>query len=147
MATRFQVTFDCAEPDPLARFWAVALGYAFPEPPAGFASWRAYWRHVGVPEDELDDGVDRLVDPDGVGPAIWFQQVPEPKVVKNRLHLDLRIGGGRDVPLERRRQRIEAEADRLVAAGATRLRVLEQEGLDHYGVVLADPEGNEFCLS
>ena len=150
MATRFQVTFDCADPDRLVRFWAEALGYAVPDPPAGFDTWWAYWRSVGVPEEELGDpdgGADRLVDPDGVGPSLWFQQVPEPKTVKNRLHLDLFVGGGRSVPIETRRQRVDAEADRLVAAGATRLRVLGRDGVDHYAVVLADPEGNEFCLA
>jgi hypothetical protein len=147
MKTTFQLTIDCADPDPLARFWAVALGYDIQPPPAGFETWTAYWRSIGVPEDELDDGVDRLVDPDGAGPTIWFQKVPEPKTVKNRLHLDLFVGGGRKVPIETRKQRVEAEADRLVAAGASRLRVLEQEGLDHYAVVMQDPEGNEFCVA
>ena len=88
-----------------------------------------------------------LVDPDGVRPRIWFQPVPEGKVVKNRLHLDLGVSGGRQVPLETRRRRVDAEAERLVAAGATRLRVLSEEGVDHYAVVMADPEGNEFCLT
>jgi hypothetical protein len=87
-----------------------------------------------------------IVDPDGVGPRIWFQPVPEGKVVKNRLHLDLDVGGGRGAPLAARRDRVDAEADRLVAAGATRFRVLSEEGVDHYGVVMQDPEGNEFCL-
>jgi hypothetical protein len=67
-------------------------------------------------------------------------------VVKNRVHLDLRVSGGRDVPLATRRPLVDAEADRLVAAGATRLRVLFTEGVDHYATVMADPEGNEFCL-
>jgi hypothetical protein len=66
--------------------------------------------------------------------------------VKNRLHLDLKVSGGREVPLDTRRQRVTAEVARLVAAGATRLRVLERKGLDHYAVVLQDPEGNEFCV-
>ena len=77
---------------------------------------------------------------------MWFQPVPEPKVVKNRVHLDLDVGGGRGTPLEERRRRVEAEADRLVAAGATVFRVLSEDGVDHYAVVMQDPEGNEFCL-
>lgn len=91
MSTRIQLVIDCADPDLLTRFWAAALGYQVPPPPEGFQTWRAYWVHVGVPEDELDDGDDALIDPDGAGPRIWFQKVPEGKVVKNRLHLEFCI--------------------------------------------------------
>jgi catechol 2,3-dioxygenase-like lactoylglutathione lyase family enzyme len=147
MTTKIQVTFDCADPDRLARFWAEALGYRLEEPPDGFATWQDYWVSRGLPPEEVEGGYDSIVDPDGVRPRIWFQPVPEGKVVKNRLHLDLGVSGGRGVPLETRRRRIDAEAERLVAAGATRLRVLSREGVDHYGVVMADPEGNEFCLN
>jgi hypothetical protein len=148
MPIRFQLTVDCADPDRMARFWAQALEYQLEEPPGGFATWSDYWRSIGVPEDELgDDGYDSVVDPNGVLPRLWFQQVPEGKVVKNRLHLDLTVSGGRSVPLATRRERVDAAADRLVEAGATRLRVLSTEGLDHYGVTLQDPEGNEFCLN
>jgi Glyoxalase-like domain len=146
MATRMQVTIDCADPGRLARFWATALGYRLEEPPDGFASWQEYWVSRGLPPEEVEDGYDSIVDPDGVGPRVWFQPVPEAKVVKNRVHLDLDVGGGRAVPLAERRRRVDAEADRLVAAGATRFRVLSEEGVDHYGVVMQDPEGNEFCL-
>jgi hypothetical protein len=149
MATKIQVTFDCADPQRLTRFWAAALGYEIQGPPNGFDGWNAYWRSIGVPEEELDDASDAgdsLVDPDGTGPRIWFQKVPEAKVVKNRLHLDLDASGGREVPLETRKQRVVAEAERLADAGATELRVLEQEGIDHYAVVMQDPEGNEFCI-
>jgi catechol 2,3-dioxygenase-like lactoylglutathione lyase family enzyme len=148
MATTLQVTIDCADPERLVRFWATALGYEVEAPPDGFPGWRAYWLHHGVPEDELGDGdcADSVVDPDGVGPRLWFQQVPEGKSGKNRLHLDLKVSGGRSVPLEIRRQRVDAEVDRLLAAGAGRQRVLFTEGVDHYAVVLRDPEGNEFCV-
>jgi catechol 2,3-dioxygenase-like lactoylglutathione lyase family enzyme len=160
VATRVQVTVDCADPRRLVRFWASALGYRVEEPPAGFGSWTAYWRSLGVPEEELEpvpglesggngeDGSDSdsIVDPDGVGPRIWFQKVPEGKAGKNRLHLDLGVSGGRGVALPTRRQRVDTEAARLVAEGATVLRVLAEPGVDHYGVVMQDPEGNEFCL-
>jgi catechol 2,3-dioxygenase-like lactoylglutathione lyase family enzyme len=146
MATRMQVTIDCADPGRLARFWATALGYRLEEPPDGFATWQEYWVSRGLPPEEVEDGYDSIVDPDGVGPRVWFQPVPEAKVVKNRVHLDLDVGGGRTAPLAERRRRVDAEADRLVAAGATRFRVLSEEGVDHYGVVMQDPEGNEFCL-
>ena len=146
MAT-FQIVVDCAEPDPLARFWAVALGYVLEPAPEGYDDWDAYWREVGVPEDDLGQGADSIVDPTGAGPRIWFQQVPEAKTIKNRVHLDLPRGGGRAVPLAQRRERVLAEEARLVAAGAQRLYVLQTEGLDHFGVVMADPEGNEFCIN
>ena len=147
MATQIQVTIDCADPGRLARFWADALGYRLEEPPDGFASWQDYWVSRGLPPEEVEDGYGSIVDPDGVRPRIWFQPVPEPKVVKNRVHLDLGVSGGRQVPLPTRRRRVDAEAERLVAAGATRLRVLSEEAVDHYAVVMADPEGNEFCLN
>jgi Glyoxalase-like domain len=146
MTTQIQVTIDCADPALLARFWAEALGYRLEEPPDGFQTWQDYWVSRGLPPEEVEDGYDSIVDPDGVRPRIWFQPVPEGKVVKNRVHLDLGVSGGRQVPLATRRQRVDAEADRLVAAGATRLRVLSTEDVDHYAVVLQDPEGNEFCL-
>jgi Glyoxalase-like domain len=71
--------------------------------------------------------------------------VPEPKTVKNRVHLDLDVGGGRDVPIAVRRTRVDAEAARLEAVGATLLRV-QHESAEHYGITIQDPEENEFCL-
>jgi hypothetical protein len=151
MTLRVQVAIDCARPPVLTRFWALALEYVVEPPPAGFATWTAYWRSVGVPGDELDDtgepdsDADSIVDPAGVGPRIFFHIVPEGKVVKNRVHLDVGVGGGRDVPVEVRRERVRAKAEQLLAAGATRLRVLSEHE-NHYGEVMADPEGNEFCI-
>ena len=147
MTVRFQLVIDCADPEPLAHFWAAALGYELEPPPPGFASWNAYWRDVGVPEDELGTGVDRIVDPDGQGPRIWFQVVPERKAVKNRLHIDIGVGGGRAIPIGTRRQRVDAEAARLADLGAVLVEVLETEGLDHYAVAMNDPEGNEFDVN
>jgi hypothetical protein len=147
MTVRFQLVIDCADPEPLARFWAAALGYELEPPPAGFASWDEYWRDLGVPEDELGIGADRIVDPSGQGPRFWFQVVPERKAVKNRLHLDIGVGGGRAVPIETRRQRVDAEAARLVDLGALLVGVHDTEGLDHYAVAMRDPEGNEFDVN
>ena len=147
MTVRFQLVIDCADPEPLAHFWAAALGYELEPPPHGFTSWDAYWRDVGVPEDELGTGVDRIVDPDGQGPRIWFQVVPERKAVKNRLHIDIGVGGGRAIPIGTRRQRVDAEAARLADLGAVLVGVLETEGLDHYAVAMNDPEGNEFDVN
>ena len=144
MPVRFQLVIDCADPDRLARFWAAALGYELEPPPAGFPTWDDYYRDLGVPEEDLGVGADRIFDPQGHGPRIWFQVVPEAKAVKNRLHLDIHAGGGRMDPIETRRQRVDAEASRLAALGATITCVLQHEGLDHYGVAMKDPEGNEF---
>ena len=145
-----QLAIDCTEPRLLVPFWCEALGYIAEPPPGGHSSWNDYWREMGVPDDELPtdhDAADSIVDPAGVGPRVFFQVVPEPKSVKNRVHLDLKISGGRAVPLPERRERIEAEASRLEALGATRIRVNSTDGLDHYGVVMQDPEGNEFCVA
>lgn len=147
MTAHFQLVIDCADPEPLARFWAAALGYVFEPVPAGFADWDAYWRDVGVPEEELGGGADRIVDPEGRGPRIWFQVVPERKSVKNRWHIDIGVSGGRTVPIETRKQRVDAEAARLAALGAELVRVLESDGLDHYAVAMRDPEGNEFDIN
>jgi hypothetical protein len=147
MAVRYQLVIDCADPEPLARFWASALGYELEPPPAGFATWDDYWRDVGVPEDELGVGPDCIIDPDGGGPRIWFQVVPDTKTVKNRLHLDVHVSGGRSVPIETRRERVDAEARRLSDLGATLVRELSEEGIDHYAVGMKDPEGNEFDIN
>jgi hypothetical protein len=146
--TRLQITIDCQEPDVLVPFWCLALGYRPAPPPPGFATWRDWYLSVGVPEEELGDGPcqDRVEDPEGVGPLIWFQVVPEPKTVKNRVHLDLKVTGGRTVPVEERAPVVEAKVAELVGAGATRLYRLE--GIkDHYAVVMQDTEGNEFCIT
>jgi hypothetical protein len=147
MPVRFQMVIDCADPDRLARFWAEALGYRFEPPLDGFASWDDYWRDFGLPEEDLGLGQDRLIDPQGHGPRIWFQTVPEGKTIKNRIHLDIGVGGGREVPMEVRRERVDAEAGRLADLGATIVRVLYTEGLDHYAVAMLDPEGNEFDIN
>lgn len=147
MTATFQLVIDCARPEPLARFWVAALGYVLEPPPDGYGNWDDYWRSVGVPEDELGVGPDCIVDPAGHGPRIWFQVVPEGKTIKNRLHLDLMVSGGRTVPIETRRRLVDAEADRLVALGATVARVSSPEGMNHYGVGMLDPEGNEFDVA
>jgi hypothetical protein len=145
--SKFQIVIDCADPDRLAHFWAAALGYKIAPPPAGFETWRTFWISKGVPESEAGEGDDRIVDPTAAGPAIWFQQVPEGKAVKNRLHLDIHASGGFTVPLVTRRLRVDAEADRLEGLGAIRLGSLEEPGVDHYGVAMQDPEGNEFDIN
>ncbi|WP_338784365.1 VOC family protein [Streptomyces sp. DG1A-41] len=151
MDVTLQLTIDCADPAKLVTFWTEALGYV-PEPaPGGHPTWRVYWEDMGVPAEELTEGVgetpESIVDPEGRGPRIWFQRVPEGKTVKNRVHLDLKVGGGRGVPLPERTRRITAKVDRLTAAGATVLRIMDEPDMDYYGVVLRDPEDNEFCVA
>ena len=143
MATQFQVTFDSADPVALAAFWAEALHYLPAPPPRGFDSWEAALDSWGVPAEHRNDRT-ALVDPDGVGPRLFFQKVPEPKTAKNRVHLDLRAAAGR--PPEERSDALEAECERLVALGASRFRRLEADGIDEVCIVMQDPEGNEFCL-
>jgi hypothetical protein len=138
---QFQVTFDCAEPERLARFWCEVLGYVVPPPPDGFATWDDYVR--SLPPEHQDPGF-AVVDPSGVGPRLFFQRVPEGKVVKNRLHLDVRVGTG--LVGEERLATLEAECARLIALGAERVRLLRADGYNESCLVMQDIEGNEFCL-
>jgi len=147
----WQLTIDANDPARLAAFWAPLLGYEMQPPPDGHASWRAWYLAAGVPEDELtdvdDDYCDRIHDPAGGGPPIWFQIVPETKAGKNRLHLDV-YPTGRDqprLPLEERRPIIDARVAELVAAGATIER--SSSSGDRYTFLMHDPEGNEFCVA
>jgi hypothetical protein len=123
----FQVTFDCAEPVRVARFWAEVLGYVVPPlPPEDQGSWGA------------------CSDPAGVGPRLFFQRVPEGKVVKNRVHLDVRVATG--LVGEERLAALEAECTRLEALGAARGQLLLADGENESCQVMQDVEGNEFCL-
>ncbi|MGC5334809.1 VOC family protein [Micromonospora sp. DT62] len=144
----WHLTIDCAEPARLVAFWAEALRYRPQPPPDGHTTWRDWYLAAGVPPEELGEGdvVDRLEDPSGAGPRIWFQPVPEPKSIKNRLHIDLMVGGGRSVPLAERRPRVDAEVARLTGLGARVLGSTDVPEDGTYAVQLADPEGNEFCV-
>jgi len=144
---RFQLVIDCADPDRLARFWAAALAYELAPAPTGFATWNDFYRHLGLPEEDLVEGADRISDPEGHGPTIWFHVVTETKVAKNRLHLDIHASGERTDPIESRRKRVDTEARRLAGLGATITGALASEGLDHYAVGMKDPEGNEFDIN
>ena len=144
MAVSYQLVIDCTSPERLVRFWAEALHYVPAPAPQDFDSWDDFYRSIGVPEDELGGGPDSISDPNGEGPRIWFQVVPETKSIKNRLHIDVNASGGREFPLDIRRERVEAEATRLESLGARRLPTVHEEGLDHYAVAMSDPEGNEF---
>ncbi|MGW7541921.1 VOC family protein [Streptomyces sp. NPDC054770] len=137
---QFQVTFDCAEPERLARFWCEVLGYEVPPPPKGFATWDEYERSLPA---ERQGAWFACSDPSGVGPRLFFQRVPEGKVVKNRVHLCVRVGTG--LVGEERLATLEAECARLIPLGAVRVRLL-YDGGDDSCIVMQDIEGNEFCL-
>lgn len=136
-----QVTFDCADPKRVALFWCDVLGYVVPPPPPGFASWDEFEQSLPA---EVHGSAFACVDPNEVGPRLFFQRVPEGKVVKNRVHLDVRAGTGM-VGAERLAA-LQSESARLVALGATQVRVLEADGANESCIVMQDVEGNEFCL-
>ena len=136
-----QVTFDCAEPERVARFWCEVLGYVVPPPPDGFDTW-AEAEAAEPPEKRGAASV--AEDPRGVGPRLYFQRVPEGKVVKNRVHLDVRVATG--LVGDERLAVLEAECARLVPLGATRGTLLLADGENESCLVMHDVEGNEFCL-
>ncbi|MGV9366726.1 VOC family protein [Amycolatopsis sp. NPDC003731] len=115
-----QITFDCADPERVARFWCEVLGY------------------------ELHNSGVACSDPTGVGPRLYFQQVPEGKVVKNRVHLDVRVGTG--LVGEERLAALEAECARLEKLGAVRGQLLLADEENESCQNMQDIEGNEFCL-
>ena len=152
MSREFQVTFDAHDPRTLSLFWRDVLGYVHPGPPGAdlpegadpLAAWDEFLERVGAPQDEWNSA-SALEDPEGHGPRLYFQRVPEDKVAKNRVHLDIRAAPG--LQLEERMAALEAECERLVALGATRLRRFEPDPPMSGGhIVMTDPEGNEFCL-
>ena len=121
-----QVTFDCADPPRVARFWVEALGY--------------------VLDEDVEDGGDwaACADPTGKGPRLFFQKVPEGKTVKNRVHLDVRAGTG--LVGAERQSTLEAEGHRLEGFGATWVQMLVADEENESCLVMQDVEGNEFCL-
>jgi Glyoxalase-like domain len=152
MSRHIQVTFDAHDPQGLSSFWRDVLGYVFPAPPGvelpegadPLAAWDEFLERVGVPKEERNTR-SAIEDPDEQGPRVFFQQVPEDKVAKNRVHLDVRAAPG--LQGEERMAALEAECTRLVALGATRVRRYEPEPpLSAGHIVMQDPEGNEFCL-
>jgi hypothetical protein len=152
MSRHVQVTFDAHDPRALSSFWRDVLGYVHPGPPGvdlpdgadPLAAWDEFLAQLGVPEGQRNTRA-AIEDPDGAGPRLFFQQVPEDKVAKNRVHLDVRAAPG--LSGEQRMAALESECRRLVALGATRLRREEPAPPMSAGfIVMADLEGNEFCL-
>ncbi len=107
------ITVDCANPLKLAQFWAATLEYSM--------------------EDWSDDDGAMVVDPTGKGTQMLFLPVPEGKITKNRVHLDL-------MP----RTDMATEVERLMGLGAKRIKLFEENG--GKWTVMHDPEGNEFCV-
>jgi hypothetical protein len=144
----WQLTIDASDPTVLARFWAQALGYRRVPPLEPQTSWHAHYR--GQLEDMQEAAFDdRLFDPAGLRPPIWFQEVPEAKAGKNRLHLDLYPTGRDDgLPMERRIEIVEAKVAELIRLGASVERRTRHDDPEDpiYYVVMHDPEGNEFCV-
>jgi hypothetical protein len=129
MSIRIQcLCIDSPDPGKVAAFWADALGWrrTFDEPDQVCLEPPA-----GSPED-------------GIVPDLLFLRVPEGKVVKNRLHLDVRVGTG--LVGEERLTALEAECARLVPLGAARVRLLPADDVNESCIVMQDIEGNEFCL-
>jgi Glyoxalase-like domain len=110
-------------------------------------TWHRHYR-ARLGDDAAFD--DRLFDPAGLQSPIWFQQVPESKAGKNRLHLDL-YPTGRDttLPMDRLIEIVETKVADLIHLGATVERRERDDDPEDpmYFVVLHDPEGNEFCVS
>ncbi|MEV4629163.1 VOC family protein [Micromonospora sp. NPDC049523] len=140
MGVRIQVAFDAADPHALARFWAEALRYQQEDHSAlvgQLLDGGQLQEHEVIEVDgrRAFRDVATCTDPDGTGPRLFFQRVPEPKTAKNRVHLDLQVGP----------EVAKAEVERLLELGATIAWVTSDRG--PVNTTLHDPEGNELCVS
>ena len=138
MGARIGLTFDCADAVRLGEFWKLALGYEDNPPPEPYTSVKEWLTALGEPDTSPEDGA-WLRDPSGVGPSLSILRVPEPKVAKNRLHIDIRVSA--DGSPEERWAAVTVKVAQLTEAGAT---TLWEDHPRH--VTMADPEGNEFCV-
>jgi len=140
MSYSVQVTFDCADPHGLAEWWAETLGWQVEPQDEAFIRRMVEEGHASEDETTIHRGSlvwragAAIVDPEGTGPRILFQIVPEGKSVKNRVHLDVRIG---DDDPQRVREQLVARGARPIGQG--------RQG-PHSWTTFQDPEGNEFCL-
>jgi Glyoxalase-like domain len=142
MIPRFQICIDADDPHVLNRFWSAAAGYVAEDHHDQITELLAAGHVTAEDVVEIDGRLAFATaaasrDPGGVGPRLLFQRASEPKTVKDRIHLDLQ----RDLDASSR----EIEVERLLALGATRLWDGQQG--PHAWVTLADPEGNELCIS
>jgi hypothetical protein len=133
MANRFQITIDAADPRALGAFWCEVLGYIEQPPPEGFDNWDDALDAFGIDRSDPDRAF-AIVDPEGVGPRVFFLKVPESKSAKNRVRLD--VGVGRDGLQERARE--------LVRLGAHLVGEFDEP--EGQWITMLDPEGNEFCI-
>jgi hypothetical protein len=143
MSQRFTITLDAADPKALGTFWATALGYVEEPPPKPYATWRRPSRVGGC---RRRAGTTRTRSWTRMGRAALLPpEGPEPKTAKNRLHLDVWVPGEtRENPASPDDKR--AHAAFLVEHGATVLHEVDHPSGMGFWVVMADPEGNEFCV-
>jgi hypothetical protein len=141
MGRDIQIVIDAHDPVRLGDFWAKALGYEVEPPPPGFESWPDFAQANDFPKARWAVG---LIDPDGRGPRVFLPTVTDAKRGKNRVHLDIFVGGGSDISEAQRRERIALEVARLVDLGATQVADRSEHGTTW--IVMQDPEGNEFCV-
>ncbi len=144
MDRRLQIVIDAHDPRALGAFWAQALGYVEDPPPPGYDTWEDALRGWGLPEERWNDAY-AVVDPAGVGPRVYLQKVPEDKVVKNRVHLDVGLPGGGERGAGPDRDAIRARSVELQALGARHVQEFDADA-QGFWIVMQDPEGNEFCL-
>lgn len=143
MGRTVQITFDAAEPHTLVAWWADLLGYRVEDHHDRVVELLAAG-HLSDSDVVVLDGrkafadAATAIDPDGAGPRLYVQRVPEPKTAKNRVHLDVRTGSAGP-------EELDAEVERLLERGGSLVEWGNQPG--HRSAVMRDPEGNEFCLS
>lgn len=136
---RTQITFDCADPHAQAAFWAQVLGLEVNDA-SGLVDRLVADGRISAADRMMVNGrsafrdATACNDPGGVEPRMYFQRVPEPKVAKNRVHLDIHVEPDRK----------PAEVERLTRLGAQLIETHSEQGPVTY--VMRDPEGNEFCL-
>ncbi|MDH4168148.1 MAG: VOC family protein [Acidimicrobiia bacterium] len=134
MVAPIQITVDAARPRAQGAFWCEVLGYVEQPPPPGFDNWEDALDAAGIDRSDPDRAF-AIVDPEGVGPRVFFLKVPEAKTAKNRWHLDVHVGA----------DALVARAAQLVDLGAT--LVAEFDEPEGRWITMLDPEGNEFCIN
>ncbi|MCW2784799.1 MAG: glyoxalase [Marmoricola sp.] len=147
----WQLTINALDPAAQVAFWGPALGYSSTPPTAPDTTWWDLY-NFRLGDDETFE--DRLFDPDGLRPPIWFQETDDPRTVANRIHLDLYVTGrDRRLSIDDKIALVDSEVVRLVSLGATELSRArssdeeERAGDSYYTVTLNDPEGNVFCVA
>ena len=116
-----QIVFASENPNALASFWRLALGYVEEPPPEGYNSWDEFAAAMDLPSD-IGQDLASAIDPHGVGPRLFCERAPEPKADRNRVHVDINIGESGQLPLAERKPKVDALAKTLLDAGAPRSR-------------------------